>query len=83
MIKTEPAGFCKKVLQDKLKGCTIPREVHVAAVTALDGVKMIEVSYRAEYDNGKKAKAKKFNFLSYFWRQTVSPQSQVFNQIRN
>ena len=38
----------------------------MAAVTTLGGFGMIELSYRAKSDNVKKAKAKKYNFLSYF-----------------
>ena len=38
----------------------------MAAVTNLDGVNMIALSYRAKYDNGKNANAKKANFLGYF-----------------
>ena len=34
------------------------------AVTTLDGVKMIALAYRAKSENGKKAKAKRANFLS-------------------
>ena len=32
----------------------------------IDGVNMIALAYRAKYDDGKKAKSKKYNFLSYF-----------------
>ena len=39
---------------------------HVAAVTTLNGVKMIALAYRTKYDNGKRAKAKKANFLRLF-----------------
>ena len=38
----------------------------MAVVTNLNGVKMIALACREKYDNGKKAKAKKANFLSYF-----------------
>ena len=38
----------------------------MAAVTTLDGVNIIALACRAKYDNYKKAKAKKANFLSYF-----------------
>ena len=65
-IKTGTAGYRKQELQDKLNGDDIPRGEHVSAVTTLDGVKMIALVYREKYDNGKKAKAKKANFLSYF-----------------
>ena len=34
-------------------------------VTTIDGTKMIEIVYREKYDNGKKARAKKANFISY------------------
>ena len=36
------------------------------AVTTPGGVKMIALAYRAKSYNGKKAKAKKANFLGYF-----------------
>ena len=38
----------------------------MAAVTNLDVVKMIALAYREKYDNGKKEKSKKANFLRYF-----------------
>ena len=38
----------------------------MAAVTTLDGVNMIALAYRAKSEYGKKAKAKKDNFLSCF-----------------
>ena len=38
----------------------------MSELTTIDGVKMIALAYRAKSDNGKKAKAKKANFLSYF-----------------
>ena len=38
----------------------------MAVVTNLNEVKMIALACREKYDNGKKAKAKKANFLSYF-----------------
>ena len=38
----------------------------MAAVTNLNEVKMIALACREKYDNGKKAKAKKANFISYF-----------------
>ena len=38
----------------------------MAAVTTLDGVNMIALTYRAKSENGKKSKAKKSNFLGYF-----------------
>ena len=66
MIKTGTAGYCKQQLQDKIKGGDIPRGVHVDGVTTLDGFNMIALAYRAKYDNGKKSKAKKANFISYF-----------------
>ena len=52
----------------------------MAAVTTLDGVKMIALEYPADSDNGKKAKAKEYNFLIYFWHQTVSAHYQVSQQ---
>ena len=66
MIKTGTAGYRKQELQGELKGDDITRGEHVAAVTTLNGVKMIVLAYCAKYDNGKKAKSKKANFLSYF-----------------
>ena len=72
MIKTGTAGYRKRELQDKLKGYDITRGEQVAAVTTLYGFKMIAIAYCAKSDNGKKAKAKKDNFLSYFWQQNVS-----------
>ena len=38
----------------------------MAVVTNLNEVKMIALAYCEKYDNSKKAKAKKANFLSYF-----------------
>ena len=66
MIKTGTKGYYKQELQDKLKGDDITRGEHVAAITTLYGVKMIALAYRAKYDNGKKAKAKKGNFIINF-----------------
>ena len=43
-----------------------PGGEHVAAVTNINEVKMIALAYSEKYDNGKKAKAKKAKFLSYF-----------------
>ena len=54
----------------------------MAAVTTLYGFKMIELAYRAKLDNVKKAKAKKANFLSFFYH-TVSPHYHVSLQRRN
>ena len=36
------------------------------AVTTLDGFNMIALAYGEQSDNGKKAKAKKENFIRYF-----------------
>ena len=36
------------------------------SVTTLHGFKMIALAYREKYDNRKKAKSKKANFISYF-----------------
>ena len=66
IIKTGTPGYCKQKLKDKLKRYNIPREEHVAAATNLNGLKMIALTYRTKSDNGKKAKAKKANFLIYF-----------------
>ena len=82
IIKTGTAGYRKRELQDKLKGYDIPRGEHVAALTTLDGVKMIALACRIKYDNGKKTKAKKANFLSFFYH-TVSPHYHVSLQRRN
>ena len=38
----------------------------MADVSTLDGVNMVALAYRAKSYNGKKAKAKKANFLGYF-----------------
>ena len=38
----------------------------MAAVTTLNGVKMISLSYRANTCNSKKIKDKKYNFLRFF-----------------
>ena len=66
MIKAGTEGYCKQELKDKLKVDDIPRGEYVAAVTNIDGVNMIALAYHEKSDNGKKAKAKKANFLSYF-----------------
>ena len=55
----------------------------MSAVTTLDVVKMIALAYREKSDNGKKSKANKSNFLSYFWQQTVSLHYQVSQKRRN
>ena len=34
-------------------------------VTTINGTNKIEIVYREKYDNGKKARAKKANFISY------------------
>ena len=41
MIKTGTAGYRKQEFQEKLNGYNIPRNDHVAALTNIDGVKMI------------------------------------------
>ena len=66
MIKAGTEGYCKQELKDKLKVDDIPRGEYVAAVTNIDGVNMIALAYHEKSDNGKKAKAKKANFLSSF-----------------
>ena len=55
----------------------------MADVTNINGVNMIALAYHAKYDNGKKVKTNKDNFLSFFWQHTVSPHYQVSQQIRN
>ena len=55
----------------------------MAELTTLDGVKMIALAYCSKYDNDKRVKYKKANFLSYYWKQTMSPHFQVSQQRRN
>ena len=78
IIKTVTEDYCKQESQDKLKVDDIPRGEHVAALTTLDGVKMIALAYRAKSDNGKKAKARKAKFLSYFFGNRLCHHTTIY-----
>ena len=66
MIKTGSSGYCKDELKNKLMGDDIERGAHSVATTTVDGVKLIALVYQGKSDKGKKNKATKTNFYSYF-----------------
>eukprot|EP00957_Ditylum_brightwellii_P001842 142043-Ditylum_brightwellii.AAC.1 len=66
MIKTGSSGYCKDKLKEKLMGDDIERSAQSVATTTVDGVKLIALAYQGRSEKGKKNKATKKNFYSYF-----------------
>ena len=68
MFKNGTAGYCKQELKDKIKEDDIPQGKHVAAVTTLDGVKMIALEYPANLIMARRQRPRKLTFLAFFWQ---------------
>ena len=83
MIKNGTPGYCKEEVKDKLKGDDIPRGEHVAAVTNLNGVKMIALACCENMIMAGRQRPIKLTLLAIFWQQTVSQHYQVSQQRRN